>query len=129
MKRSLPQLRGWSQMIKLDNFTKDRLKCKCGCGKVPLEYALIRLQALRYHFGEPMVVNSGARCANHNIKEGGAPNSRHLVGDAFDISTRGWLGEKKHRFMQMAFDHGCSVSMYNSFIHIDFRPRPVAFRV
>lgn len=43
------------------------------------------LQMLRYVYGEPRQINSAYRDPVHNQKTGGAPRSRHLVGDAADI--------------------------------------------
>ena len=52
------------------------------------------IEALKYiggvvnkQTGKDMVITSGARCAKYNKSIGGAPNSAHILGEAFDIST------------------------------------------
>src|SRR3546814_1376008 len=44
------------------------------------------LQRLRDTLGAPLIVTSGYRSPAHNRAEGGKPGSRHLVGEAFDVS-------------------------------------------
>lgn len=47
-----------------------------------------KLQAMRHAMGdEPIVVNGGFRSETCNDEVGGAPNSRHLYGDAADLGA------------------------------------------
>ncbi len=48
-----------------------------------------QLQVLRDAIGVPIHINSGYRTLAHNRSVGGVKDSRHLVGDAADISSRG----------------------------------------
>lgn len=50
--------------------------------------ALDKLEWVRTQIGKPLVILSAYRDPIHNQKVGGAPYSRHLQGDAFDISLR-----------------------------------------
>lgn len=43
------------------------------------------LEPLRQHFGEPVIISSGYRCNQLNIKVGGAYASQHTLGEAADI--------------------------------------------
>jgi hypothetical protein len=43
------------------------------------------LNDLREEYGKPIIVLSGARCAEHNAKVGGAKQSAHIEGRAVDI--------------------------------------------
>lgn len=76
-------------------FTRDEFACKCGgkyCNGFPVEpnETLIRVaDKVREHFGLPMSVNSGIRCAKHNTKVGGVSNSRHRSGKAMDFNIKG----------------------------------------
>jgi zinc D-Ala-D-Ala carboxypeptidase len=62
-------------------FTLDEFTCKCGCGLNVMDPAMIDiLDAAREEVGVPFVIESGTRCATHNLAVGGAPHSAHLVG-------------------------------------------------
>lgn len=66
-----------------------------GIDNTPPESAVKALQALvervldplRDAWGKPITVNSGYRCAELNIKVGGAEQSQHLRGEAADITA------------------------------------------
>lgn len=49
------------------------------------EEALDKLQALRTALGHPLLITSAYRSPEHNAKVGGAKNSLHLEGRAFDV--------------------------------------------
>jgi hypothetical protein len=51
-----------------------------------LDSFLIPMNGIRNAYGIPMIVNSGWRPSVINKSDGGAPNSKHLVGLACDIS-------------------------------------------
>lgn len=48
------------------HFLVTDLQCHCGCGTMPHEDFIHKLEALRVVVGHPMVILSGARCAKHN---------------------------------------------------------------
>ena len=70
------------------NFTASEMSCRCGCGMLPPDEFMDRLQALRTVCGFPFTITSGARCPDHNAKVS-ATKSRtgpHTIGAA-DIAV------------------------------------------
>lgn len=73
-----------------------KLACQCGC-RTPeevsdrLDALAASLAQLELFAGRQLRVLSGYRCPAHNAREGGAPRSRHLVGDAADVLENGLL--------------------------------------
>ena len=59
--------------------------CKCKCGHTLTTSFFNALNDLREGFGKPIIVLSGARCAEHNRSVGGAKQSAHLDGRAADL--------------------------------------------
>lgn len=109
----------WSQ--RWPNFTEAEVSCPhCNVCHID-DQALDKLQALRDVIG-PLTINSAFRCQEHNEAVGGASQSRHLFGDAFDISTKN-VG--KDRLFAVAVDVGFTgFGFYNSFLHVDtWKPR------
>ena len=98
--------------------------------------AMTGLQRLRKILGAPLIINSAYRTKAHNEAVGGSERSRHLKGDAFDISLKNYknhlcgsrqqFGDKieaaiaKIKYDGKRIFNG--VGRYNSFIHIDARP-------
>lgn len=73
---------------KVDNFSEEEFRCKCGCGTCVMnEEFIVRLDFARYIAGIPFNITSGFRCPEHNEKVGGKSNSAHTRGFAADIST------------------------------------------
>lgn len=74
----------------IKHFKQSEFACKCGCGFDNVNLKLVKiLDEIRDYFGQPIVVTSGCRCANHNAKQkGSSPNSRHISGKAADIVVR-----------------------------------------
>ena len=108
------------------NFTEEEFKCPC-CGALPegetFERFLDLLQVLRDIVGVPFIVTSGFRCRIHNDSlPNSVTNSRHLHGDAADISRGGWDGQLLRKFVFEALKLGFSVGIYPTYIHIDQRP-------
>jgi len=68
------------------NFSPEEIACR-GDGMIKInEAALDRLQALRDRLGVPLIVHSAYRSPDYNRQVGGAKQSMHLQGAAFDIS-------------------------------------------
>lgn len=71
------------------HFSRTEFRCKGTrhSAHAPVSAHLVQhLERLRaIAGGRPLVILSGVRCALHNAAVGGAPRSRHLVGDAADI--------------------------------------------
>jgi len=113
------------------NFEPDELRCKgClgrPCGRDPHGIqlgAVDALQALRERLDRAMPVLSAYRCPFHNARVGGAPLSRHKMGDAFDIRTTGWPSGERERLVGLARSLGWGgVGLYRTFVHLDLGKR------
>ena len=105
------------------DFSCWEFKCHCGCGFDNVDIRLIKnLQAVRDKADRKVIINSGCRCKNQNLREGGAPNSMHLYGMAADIAIPGipvrdvyMLVKDFPEFM------GIGVSGIGGFVHVDVR--------
>ena len=72
----------------VSHFQRSEFRCPC-CGRGAVSLALVlALEDVRSIFGGPVVITSGWRCAAHNARVGGHPQSRHLVGCAVDVAPR-----------------------------------------
>jgi hypothetical protein len=105
-------------------FGRHEFACKCGkCGGYPVEpkEAFVRkLDAFRERVGEPVYINSGIRCPEHNEAVGGADDSRHMYGDAADIRCDGKTPEQLYAIADEIFHDG-GVGLYDWGIHVDDR--------
>lgn len=80
------------------------------------------LQALRTRLGKPLLITSAYRSPAHNRAVGGATNSYHMRGRAFDVRQD---NQDPQEFERVAREVGFTgVIRYPSsgFIHIDTRP-------
>ena len=81
---------------------------------VPSRYILVLqqlcqqvLEPLRSYVGQPIIISSGYRCNQLNVKVGGAYASQHTLGEAADIrlpvtSYTAWDDNKQHTDMEVA---------------------------
>ncbi|HVL71236.1 MAG TPA: D-Ala-D-Ala carboxypeptidase family metallohydrolase [Beijerinckiaceae bacterium] len=106
------------------SFSPAEIACR-GTGRLVVdEDALDRLQKLRSRLGKPLIVRSAYRSPEHNRRVGGAKASRHMLGDAFDVSM---ANHDPHAFEKAA--RACGFTGFGSypasgFMHIDCgRPR------
>lgn len=93
------------------NFRPIEFACPCGvCNHIILDLRITELlQKVRNFTGSPITISRGGgyRCPRYNddlIKRGyeASPNSRHLRGQAADISVKGVSGEVLGVYMYMA---------------------------
>lgn len=106
------------------NFKPRELACKC-CGLFMYDHkTLTNLQKLRDFWKAPLVITSGTRCEDHNKRVGGATNSLHLTGRAFDISTPDtWTGRHVASFIYYATHAEFrGIGLYSRWVHIDNGP-------
>lgn len=76
-----------------------------------------RLQSI---LGSQLTVNDGFRTPAANEAAGGAENSRHMHGDALDISTVGMTQTEKLALINAAYDAGFTgIGVGANIIHID----------
>ena len=72
------------------SFRAKEFACKDGTDPLFVDSELVQvLQAIRDHFGAPVVITSGSRTAAHNRAVGGAVYSQHQYGRAADIRVSG----------------------------------------
>ena len=103
------------------NFKVKEFRCKDGSDTIYIDadFVKTKLQAIRDHFGAPVTINSAYRTATYNKKVGGASNSYHVKGQAFDIVVAGHTPSEVARYAQTLGING--IIQYNTFVHIDSR--------
>ena len=103
------------------HFKPKEMACR-GTGKLQMHTGLLdNLDILRSRFNSPITILRAYRSPYHNSCGGGAPLSRHLFGDACDISIR---NKDKFLLEKLALELGFTgLGYYNTFLHIDRRPK------
>lgn len=100
-------------------------KCKCGRNRCHFFVAntilLEQYAKLRTEYAFPIKINSGFRCQGHNEGVGGVEKSRHTLGRALDLSTRGLSDYNKETLTDLAKKYFPFVKEYENFIHVDVR--------
>jgi len=103
------------------SFSPQEIACR-GTGRLMVvPHALDKLQALRDMIGRPMIVNSGYRSPQHNRAVGGAKNSLHMQGIAFDVRMD---NHDPADYIAAARDVGfTAIGTYprQNFVHVDAR--------
>ena len=111
------------------HFSIGELNCRCRGRFCAGQYwhdppFLDALEALRAHVDQPLVINSGHRCAQWNGAVGGAALSRHKR-LAVDVSLR---GHDRHALLAAAEATGFrGLGLARSFLHLDRRARPATW--
>ena len=104
------------------NFSPAEIACR-GTGQIRISTeAMDKLQALRIKLGKPLIVRSAYRSLEHNWAVGGAKGSKHMLGEAFDISM---ANHDPVVFEAAALEVGFLGSGYyprSGFMHIDLGP-------
>lgn len=88
-------------------------------GRVLVDLHSLRcLENLRKLIGRPLIVTSGYRTPAHNKAVGGATNSLHMQGKAFDLRFASGLGriEIIHQAGIAGFQ---GIGVYDTFVHVD----------
>jgi len=105
----------------ISHFKNSELSCSCGCGMEVEADLVFALEQLRQIMGIPLIINSGARCIEHNLDSGGAVNSKHINGIAADIA---WIDDcAMINILTVARNcgfHGIGVN-WGKFVHLDLR--------
>lgn len=110
-----------------DNFTVSEFSCHgygC-CSTVNIDSDLVNyVQKIRSHFGKPVIINSGYRCAKHNKAVGGASGSYHTKGMAADIVVNGVAPAEVAKYAESIGIKG--IGLYETaadgyFVHVDTR--------
>lgn len=109
-------------------FKREEFACKCGCGQDDIDERLVWiLSTIREHFGKPVVITSGLRCANHNAKVGGAQKSQHVLGKAVDFQVKGVDPKVVQKYVDELFAGRYGIGWGKTFTHIDVRDKPARF--
>lgn len=112
-----------SGKYKCKYFKDSEFTCKCGCGLNLQKDGIKRIaDEIREHFGRPMIITSGTRCAKHNKAVGGVSNSWHLKGNAIDIIINGVSANELYAYAQQIVNRGSARYTYkinSSALHID----------
>ncbi|MBO5956906.1 MAG: DUF882 domain-containing protein [Bacteroidales bacterium] len=109
------------------NFNSSEFDCHgSGCCSSTLvdDKLVTYLQQIREHFGKPVNISSGYRCATHNKNIGGATNSRHSKGQAADIYINGVTPAEIAKYAESIGILGIGLYETNSdgfFVHVDTR--------
>lgn len=105
-----------------NNFSPRELACK-GTGRLLVdEIAIGALQQLRNELGRPIIVVSAYRSPEHNRKVGGAKNSYHMQGCAFDIRMDNHNPMEFEIAARKVGFRGFGYYPKSGFIHIDMGP-------
>lgn len=100
------------------NFKVREFACNDGSDYLKIDLELLALlQLIRDIVKNPLNINSGYRTAKYNKKVGGASNSYHLYGRAFDVS-----GIDSRTLAILCNSLGIKgIIKYDSFVHMDSR--------
>lgn len=107
------------------HFSKAELTCKCGCGMLPKQDFMEKVEALRLSVGFALPVTSAARCPDHNAKVSRTGRTGpHTTGRAIDFGVD---GSKAYAVLSAAFRMGFTGIGVNqkgagSFVHLDDLP-------
>ena len=103
------------------NFTVKEFACKDGSDKILIDTRFVedKLQKIRDHFKAAVTINSGYRNDAYNKKVGGASNSYHVKGQAFDIVVKGKTPAEVAAYAYCIGIPG--IIQYNTFVHVDSR--------
>lgn len=104
-----------------EHFQRYEFRCRCGCGFNTVDWELLEcLQKIRTLIGQPIIINSGARCFAHNVAVEGRAKSYHLKGQAADIRAR--IGsEKLYDIIDDIWPLKYGLKRYRNFVHFDVR--------
>lgn len=106
-------------------FKMKEFECHDGCemsaeARANIE-ALVEvvLDPARERLRKAIRVNSGYRCAKHNLKVGGAVGSQHMKGEAADVVT----GDSLERLVRIIKEQGVFDQMivYPTFVHVSYK--------
>lgn len=109
------------------NFKSTEFDCHGAgcCSTTQVDEKLVEyLQNIRNHFGKPVNISSGYRCATHNKNIGGATGSKHSKGQAADIYINGVAPAEIAKYAESIGILG--IGLYETdkdghFVHVDTR--------
>lgn len=119
----------WKRGEKLqlsEHFNSNEFECPCGkCDDQKISRELIsKLEHVRHDFAEPIKVNSGYRCPEHNEAVGGHASSTHLNGMAADVRPKFLTTDSLDKLYDLCYNEFDNIGngRNRGFIHVDVRP-------
>jgi len=104
-------------------FNRAEFACHCGCGADTVDAELLQvLTRVRERFGS-VTINSGMRCAPHNMAEGGSKGSLHKQGKAADIAVKGVHPNLIAQWLELQYPNRHGIGRYVGRTHIDVRAK------
>lgn len=112
-----------------EHFKVSEFACHDGSDYIPIDIDLAyKLELIRQHFGKPITITSAYRTPAYNRKIGGASNSYHTKGKAFDIVVKGVEPYDVAHYAQGLWIMGIGCYYDSGFVHIDGRGFPTYWR-
>lgn len=111
----------------LKYISREEFRCTCRgryCNGFPVEPSLATAkidEAIREHFGKPLTITSGIRCARRNAEVGGVSNSQHVQGTASDIQVAGVSPAQVAAYAETLMPDSGGIGIYSWGVHIDTR--------
>jgi len=109
------------------NFSRDEVKCKCGCGIDLISLELVcKLQEARDEyfkiFNEGLILDCACRCPKHNAEVGGEDHSAHLttekkICEAADIACTD--SHKRHILIGILRKYFTRMEIGSGWLHVD----------
>ena len=110
-----------------EHFTTNEFECPCGkCESQKISRDLIsKLEHVRHDFNDPIKVNSGYRCKEHNAAVGGHVSSSHVEGLAADIRPKITTTESLDQLYDLCYSEFDNIGngRNRGFIHVDVRQK------
>ena len=105
------------------NFRIREFACKDGSDTIliDVDFVINKLQKIREFYKTPITITSGYRTPEYNKKIGGATNSYHCKGMAFDIVVKGKTPKEVASLSEEFGIQGIITYPNKSFVHIDSR--------
>ena len=105
------------------NFSRSEFECRCGCGMRVIDAELVKvLEEVREAFGgKRITITSGNRCYAHNLKIGGAENSKHTQSIAADFKVEGVNPPGVYEWIDARYPDSFGLGKYNGWTHLDVR--------
>ena len=105
------------------NFKIKEFRCKDGSDviRTDVDFVKEKLQTIRNWAQAPITINSAYRTEAYNQKVGGAKNSYHVKGQAYDIVVKGKTLEEVCKYAESIGVLGIIQYPNKGFVHIDSR--------
>src|SRR5574343_559561 len=120
----------WKRGAKLqisEHFTSCEFECPCGkCEKQFISRTLVsKLEHVRHEAKQPIHINSGYRCEEHNKAVGGHSSSSHVYGLAADIRPSNFDVNDLDNLYKICYDEFDNIGngINKGFIHVDTRAK------